>query len=167
MPKPTDEITRQIIGASIAVHNAFGPGLLESTYIPPLMWELEDRGFTFVTDVPLNISHRGRTLRRAYLIDILVEDLVVVEVKAVETLLPVHVAQTITYVRLAQKPARLLINFNVKRLVDGVRRILNDHPAKPLVARVSSSATTGEAATSNTKDVSVFRENRIFLQEKK
>jgi GxxExxY protein len=127
-PRPTDDITREIIGGSIAVHNAFGPGLFERTYIPPLLWELEDRGLKCVTRVPLSIAYRGRCLDKAYFIDILVEDLVVVEVKAVETLLPVHVAQAITYVRLAGKPAGLLINFNVKRLVDGVRRIVNDHP---------------------------------------
>ena len=125
-PKPTDEITRDIISASIAVHSAFGPGLFEKTYVSPLLWELEDRGYSCVTGVPISIAHRGRTLDRAYLIDILVEDLVVVEVKSVEVLLPVHVAQAITYVRLAKKPAGLLINFNVKRLVDGVRRVVND-----------------------------------------
>jgi len=126
--KPTDEITSEIISASIAVHKAFGPGLFERTYIPPLLWELEDRGLTCVTGVPLSITHRGRTLERAYVVDILVEDLIVVEVKAVEALLPLHVAQTITYVRLAKKPAGLLINFNVTRLVEGVRRVVNDHP---------------------------------------
>ena len=126
--KSTDEITREIIGCSIAVHNAFGPGLFERTYVPPPERELEDRGLKCDTAVPLSIAHRGRRIDRAYLIDILVEDLVVVEVKAVQALLPVHLAQAITYVRLAKKPAGLLINFNVKRLVDGVRRILNDHP---------------------------------------
>lgn len=124
--KPTDDITREIIAAGIAVHKAFGPGLLERTYGPPLVWELEDRGIACVTGVPLCIAYRGRTLERAYLIDLLVEDTVVVEVKAVEALLPVHLAQTITYVRLAKKPAGLLINFNVARLVDGVRRVVND-----------------------------------------
>jgi GxxExxY protein len=128
--KSTDDITREIIGCSIAVHNAFGPGLFERTYVPPLVWELEDRGLKCDTAVPLSIAHRGRRIERAYLIDILVEDLVVVEVKAVEALLPVHLAQATTYVRLAKKPAGLLINFNVKRLVDGVRRILNDHPTR-------------------------------------
>ena len=131
IPKPTDEITREIIGAGIAVHSEFGPGLFERAYIPPLLWELEHRGFTFATGVPLSIAYRGRSIERAYLIDIVVEGLVVVEVKAVEALLPVHLAQTITYVRLAKKPAGLLINFNVKRLIDGVRRVVNDR-AEPL-----------------------------------
>lgn len=107
--KPTDEITREIIGASISVHSVFGPGLLEKAYIPPLLWELEERGIRYEAAVPLDIAYRGRTLERAYLIDVIVEDLVVVEVRSVEALLPVHVAQTITYARLAQNPAGLLI----------------------------------------------------------
>ena len=123
--KSTDDITREII----AVHKAFGPGLFEKTYVPPLLWELEARGLPYVAQMPLSITYRGRTLERAYVIDILVQDLIVVEVKAVEALLPVHLAQTITYVRLAHKPAGLLINFNVERLVDGVRRVLNDGPS--------------------------------------
>ncbi len=124
--RPLDDLTHEIIGGAIRVHTAFGPGLFEKTYIPPLVWELEDCGLKCVVRVPLDIEYRGRTLRDAYFIDILVEDLVVVEVKAVEALKPVHLAQVITYVRLAHKPAGLLINFNVKRLVDGVRRVVND-----------------------------------------
>jgi GxxExxY protein len=128
--KRTDELTAAIIGASITVHNAFGPGLFEKIYVPPLVWELEDRGLQCVTRLPVNIEYRGRTLENAYFIDLLVEDLIVVEVKSVAAILPVHFAQTITYVRLACKPAGLLINFNVKRLVDGVRRVVNDDPSR-------------------------------------
>jgi GxxExxY protein len=123
---PIDEITRHTIGCAIAVHDVFGPGLFEATYIPPFVWELQDRGLRCETRIPLDIAYRGRRLKNAYWIDILVEDLVVVEVKAVERLAPVHLAQVITYVRLAGKPAGLLVNFNEKRLVDGVRRVLND-----------------------------------------
>jgi GxxExxY protein len=134
--KSLDEITHEIIGAAIRVHTAFGPGLFEKTYLPPLVWELEDCGLTYVTRVPLHIEHRGRTLHDAYFIDLLVEDLVVVEIKAVEALKPVHLAQLITYVRLAKRPAGLLINFNVKRLVEGVRRVVNgpqirEEPSEP------------------------------------
>jgi GxxExxY protein len=124
--KATDDLTGTIIGASITVHNAFGPGLFEKIYVPPLVWELEDRGLQCVTRVPLNVHYKGRQLENAYFIDVLVEDLIVVEVKAVAAILPVHLAQTITYVKLSGKPAGLLINFNVKRLVDGVRRVVND-----------------------------------------
>ncbi len=122
--KRIDECTRQIIGAAIRVHTAFGPGLFEKAYVPPLVWELEDLGLKCVARVPLAIAHRGRVIPDAYLIDLLVEDLVVVELKAIEALHPVHLAQLITYVRLARKPAGLLINFNVKHLKDGIKRIV-------------------------------------------
>jgi GxxExxY protein len=133
----TDELTAAIIGASITVHTAFGPGLLERIYVPPLVWELEDRGLRCVTHVPVNVEYRGRTLENAYFIDLLVEGLIVVEVKCIAAILPVHLAQTITYVRLAGKPAGLLINFNVKRLVDGVRRVVNDDPSRKQIAVAS------------------------------
>jgi GxxExxY protein len=137
--KAIDDITRNIIGGAIAVHDVFGPGLFEATYIPPFVWELQERGLQSQTRVSLDIEYRGKRLKNAYCIDILVADLVVVEVKAVDKLAPVHLAQLITYVRLANKPAGLLINFNEKRLVDGVRRVLNDHPRKkPSVSAVPS-----------------------------
>jgi GxxExxY protein len=137
--KAIDDITRNIIGGAIAVHDVFGPGLFEATYIPPFVWELQERGLQSQTRVSLDIEDRGKRLKNAYCIDILVEDLVVVEVKAVDKLAPIHLAQLITYVRLANKPAGLLINFNEKRLVDGVRRVLNDHPRKKTsVSAVSS-----------------------------
>lgn len=133
--KPTDTLTRDVIAAAIAVHREFGPGLFERAYVAPFVWELQDRGFNCVCEVPIRISYRGRTIERAYLIDLLVNDTLVVEVKAVELLLPVHIAQAITYVRLAGKPGGLLINFNVKRLTDGVRRILNDSPSRPRTSK--------------------------------
>jgi GxxExxY protein len=128
--KSTDELTAAIIGASITVHNALGPGLFEKIYVLPLVWELEDCGLHCVTRVPVNVEYKGRYLDNAYFIDVLVEDLIVVEVKSVAAILPVHLAQTITYVRLAGKPAGLLLNFNVRKLVDGVRRIVNDDPSR-------------------------------------
>ena len=128
--KHLDHITHEIIGAAIAVHDTFGPGLFEKTYIPPLMWELHDRGLRCLARVPLDLEYRGRRIANAYVIDVLVEDLVVVEVKSVQQILPVHIAQAITYVRLAEKPAGVLINFNVKRMVDGIRRVANEHPTK-------------------------------------
>ena len=126
--KPTDRLTHQIIGAAIEVHQAFGPGVFERVNIAALAVALEDRRLRFQTEVPVYAMFKGRKLGRAYLIDLVVEELVAVEVKAVECVSPIHIAQAITYVRLAGLPAGLLINFNVKRLVDGVRRIVNDRP---------------------------------------
>lgn len=129
-----NELTHKIISCAIAVHGALGPGLFESAYLVPLMWELDSRGLKYRKRVAVDIEYQGKRVEEAYFIDILVEDTVVVELKSVQALLPVHLAQTITYVRLAQKPAGLLINFNVKRLVDGVRRVLNDRPMNPIAS---------------------------------
>ena len=126
--KPIDQITRAIIGGAIEVHQAFGPGLFEKVNVAALAIALETRKLRFHTEVPVQATFKGKPLGRGYQIDLVVEDLVAVEVKAVEAILPVHIAQAITYVRLAGLPAGLLINFNVKRLVDGVRRIVNDRP---------------------------------------
>ena len=128
--KPTDRITRAIIGAAIEVHQAFGPGLYEKVYVAALAVALEERKLRFRTEVPVHAIYKGRKLGHAYLIDFVVEDIVAAEVKSLQSILPIHVAQEITYVRLSGLPAGLLINFNVKRLVDGVRRIVNDRPTK-------------------------------------
>jgi GxxExxY protein len=118
-------ITREIIGAGIEVHRALGPGLLESAYIPCLQYELAARRLRFLTERAVPIVYKEITLDTKYRIDLIVEDAVIVEVKAVEQLLQVHQAQVLTYMRLTGCPAGLLINFNVARLIDGVKRLLN------------------------------------------
>jgi len=121
-------ITHEIIGAAIEVHRVVGPGLLESTYMPCLQYELAARKMGFIAERAVPIVHKGITLATQYRIDLVVERLVVVEVKAVDRLLPVHQAQVLTYMRLIECPAGLLINFNVPKLVDGVKRlILSSH----------------------------------------
>ena len=118
-------ITREIIGAGIEVHRALGPGLLESAYIPCLQYELAARKLRFVTERAVPIVYKEITLDTKYRIDLIVEDAVIVEVKAVEQLLQVHQAQVLTYMRLTGCPAGLLINFNVAKLIDGVKRLIN------------------------------------------
>ena len=118
-------ITSQIIGAAIEVHRTIGPGLLESTYMRCLQFELTERKLQFVAQRPIPILYKGVQLDANYRIDLLVEDLVVVEVKSLECLLPVHQAQVLTYMRLTACPAGLLINFNVAKLSDGVKRLIN------------------------------------------
>ena len=118
-------VTRKIIGAAIQVHKALGPGLLESIYQSCLQHELTLRKIKFVSQHPVPIIYRDSNLDARYRIDLIVEDLVVVEVKSVAALLPIHEAQALTYMRLTGCPAGLLINFNVPRLVDGVQRLLN------------------------------------------
>jgi len=122
----TDNITtRQIIGAAIEVHRILGPGLLESTYAECLRIEFDGRGLRYVSELSIPIVYKGTTLDSAYRIDLIVEDRVVIEVKSVAKVLPVHEAQVLTYLKLTACPLGLLINFNEARLVDGVHRIVN------------------------------------------
>jgi len=124
-----DALTQQIIGAAIAVHRELGPGLLESSYEACLTFELVERRLRFERQKPLPLVYRGRTLDCGYRIDLLVEEEVVVEVKSVERLEPIHNAQVLSYLRLSSRKVGLLINFNVKWLADrGIRRVVNGFP---------------------------------------
>ena len=124
-----DALTQQIIGAAIAVHRELGPGLLESSYEAWLTFELVERRLRFERQKPLPLVYRGRTLDCGYRIDLLVEEEVVVEVKSVERLEPIHTAQVLSYLRLSSRKVGLLINFNVKWLADrGIRRVVNGFP---------------------------------------
>jgi GxxExxY protein len=124
-PSTFSDVTRQIIGAAIEVHRALGPGLLESVYQSCLQFELTSRKIRFVVERSIPIVYKGMPLGVNYRVDLIVEDLVVVEVKSVVAVAPVHEAQLLTYLRLTRCPAGLLINFNVPRLVDGVHRKIN------------------------------------------
>jgi GxxExxY protein len=115
--------SEQVIAAMIAVHRELGPGLLESAYEACLCRELELRGFGFQRQVPLPILYRGRSVDCAYRIDLLVDRRILIEIKAVEELMPVHAAQVLTYLKLAGVPIGLLVNFNVRVLRDGLRRV--------------------------------------------
>ena len=120
-----DPRTAPIIGAAIEVHRQLGPGLLESAYEQCLCHELHLRGLAFQLPVDLPVSYKGLKLDCGYKIDLVVADEVVVELKAVERILPVHEAQLLTYLKLAAKPIGLLINFNVPLLTQGIiRRVL-------------------------------------------
>ena len=120
-----NQLTGKILAAAIEVHRELGPGLLESIYMECLENELKARGLRFVRQVTVPITYKGTRLRSSYRVDLIVEDKVVVEVKSVETLAPVCKAQVLTYMRVTAKPAGLLINFNVPRLMDGVKRLIN------------------------------------------
>ena len=120
-----NSITQQIIGAAIAVHKEFGPGLLESVYEVCLMQEMEENGLKVASQVELPLWYKGKLTDKKFRIDLLVEDEIVVELKAVDSLLPIHEAQLLTYMRLTNKHLGLLINFNVPLLKDGIiRRII-------------------------------------------
>ena len=119
-------LTRDIIGGAIEVHRALGPGLLESTYEACLVVELRERGLRVRQQVPLPVHYKGLEVATGYRVDLIVEDAVILELKAVEQLLPIHEAQLLTYLRLSGKQLGLLLNFNVPLMKDGVRRFILD-----------------------------------------
>ena len=121
-----NELSSKVVGAAITVHKELGPGLLESVYQSCLLIELRRMGVRVQSGVPVSVSYRGeRITGGGYEMDLVVEDTIIVELKSVEELHPVHEKQLLTYLRLANKPLGLLINFNVVLLKDGVRRVIN------------------------------------------
>ncbi len=120
-----DLLTERIIGAAIKVHQALGPGLLESTYEACMQFELTMQGVFVERQRPQPVAYDGLDIDVGFRIDLLVEREVVVELKAVSAVLAVHEAQIITYLKLAKRRVGLLLNFNVVKMVDGVRRFAN------------------------------------------
>jgi GxxExxY protein len=121
---PRDPLTEQVIGLAIAVHRELGPGLLESAYEECLCHELKENGITFARQVPLAVNYKGVRLDCGYRIDIVVNYKLLLEVKAVDRLLPIHEAQILTYLRLSRIKVGLLINFNNVVVKDGIRRFV-------------------------------------------
>ena len=120
-----DAITKQIVGASIDVHRALGPGLLESVYESCLEFDLIEQGLDVQRQVALPVSYKQVKLEAGYRVDLLIEKRVIVEVKAVEQVAPVHKAQLLTYLRLSNLKVGLLINFNVDVLRKGISRVVH------------------------------------------
>ncbi len=119
----SNELTGRIIGAAIDVHKYFGPGLLESAYDESLYWDLVDQGLNVEQQRSIPLIYKTRAIKAEYRADLIVERAVLVEVKSVEKMLPVHKAQSITYLKLTGLKVGLLINFNVPRLIDGITRL--------------------------------------------
>ncbi len=117
-----DPLTREIIGAAIEVHRFFGPGLLESIYEKALTHELQLRQIPLVCQQSVPVRYKGKTLED-FRLDLLVGGEVIVELKVVEALLPIHIAHLLTYLKLTGLKRGLLINFKVERLVDGIKRV--------------------------------------------
>lgn len=120
-----NELSHQIIGCSIEIHKTLGPGLLESVYEAALAYDLKQLGFDVKTQVAMSLIYKEVRQDVGYRLDILVENKVIVEVKSIETLAPVHFAQTLTYLKLSDKKLALLINFNTKILKEGIHRMVN------------------------------------------
>ena len=128
-PLGLNDLTGAINGCAIAVHRVLGPGLLESAYRACLQTELAPAGRKVAVKVPIPLEYRGLRLKTTYYLDLVVDDVVIVEVKCVAALATIHTAQLLTYLRLTNRPVGLLINFNVPVLKQGIRRVLNSTPA--------------------------------------
>ena len=125
MEKLLESITNRIIGAAIKVHRGLGPGLLESAYETCLAFELRELGLKVEQQKPLPVVYRGISLDCAYRLDLLIEEKVIIEVKAVNTVIPIHEAQLLSYLKLSGCEVRLILNFNVKMLKEGIHRVAN------------------------------------------
>jgi GxxExxY protein len=123
-----NKLTEAIIGAAIAVHRELGPGLLESAYEACLEYELKDHGLLVERQKELPVCYRGVLVDCGYRLDLLVEGKVIVELKAVEKLQPIHEAQLLSYLKLSGCHVGLLLNFNVRMLRDGLKRMVHDLP---------------------------------------
>lgn len=119
-----NEISGAVIDAAMKVHSALGPGLLESAYAACLQHEMIKRGLRVASEVPVPVVYDGIKLDAGYKLDLLVEDTVIVELKAIEALAPIHQAQIISYLKLTGKPIGLLINFHSLHLKDGIKRFV-------------------------------------------
>ncbi|MDD3320037.1 MAG: GxxExxY protein [Paludibacter sp.] len=121
-----NQISEKVIGCAILVHKALGPGLLESAYQECLFFELKEVGLKVEKQKPLPLIYKDVKLDVGYRLDLIVEEKVIIELKSVETLNDIHVAQMITYLKLSGCKLGLLLNFNVLRLIDGLKRIVNN-----------------------------------------
>jgi GxxExxY protein len=120
-----NELSYKIIGAALNLHKIVGPGLLESAYENALAYDLAEMGFSVQQQVPMPFIYKDVRLEVGYRADIIVENKVLLEIKSVENLMPVHFSQTLTYLKLSEIKLGLLINFNTKILKEGIHRIVN------------------------------------------
>jgi GxxExxY protein len=133
MPRPLatfnvadlNAISGPIIDAAVAIHSELGPGLLESVYEVTLAFELRERGFQVDRQVPVPIVYRGIKFEEGYRLDLIVNDLVIVDVKSIESVIAIHKKQLLTYLRLTKRPLGLILNFNVNLMKEGISRIAN------------------------------------------
>lgn len=125
---PEDEVARQIVDAAYQVHTTLGPGLMESVYEVVLAHELGQRGLAVARQVPVGVTYKNIRFDLGFRADMVVDNVVLVELKSVETLLPVHKKQVLTYIKVADLRLGLLVNFGAARIKDGITRIANNLP---------------------------------------
>jgi len=119
----TNNLTQTIIGLAIEVHKTLGPGLLESSYEACLMYELAEHGIFAQQQAVLPIHYKGKKIDNGYRVDILIPNQLIIELKAVDKILPIHIAQTLTYMKLSNIQTGLIINFNASKLTNGLKRL--------------------------------------------
>ena len=124
-----EQVGRAVVDAAIQVHSELGPGLLESTYEACLAYEIGRRGIEVRTQVALPVRYRGMRLEAGYRVDMLLDSCVIVELKAVESILPVHMSQLLGYLKLSGVSLSYLLNFNVKSMKGGIKRVVNNYPS--------------------------------------
>jgi GxxExxY protein len=125
--KDIDEITREVIGLAMRVHTALGPGLFESVYETVLAGKLSEAGFAVDRQLPIDIEFEGTRFENAFKIDLLIDKRLIIEIKSVDNVSPLHAKQLLTYLRLKNLPVGLVINFGCLSLKDGIRRVVNNH----------------------------------------
>jgi GxxExxY protein len=128
MKEELNRLSEAVIGAAIAVHRELGPGLLESAYEACLEFELLDRGFQVRRQIKLPVRYRGVLVDAGFCIDLLINEVLILELKSVQELARIHNAQLMTYLRLTKLHLGLLMNFNVLRMVDGIKRVVHEFP---------------------------------------
>jgi GxxExxY protein len=133
-----NQITREIVDAAYKLHRRLGPGLMEAAYRLILAQDLESRGLQVAQETPITFEYEGMTITNGFRVDLLVESSVVVELKSLERLAPVHIRQILTYLRLLDLPVGLLINFGAARMDDGLQRIINKRSSLAATAIVPS-----------------------------
>jgi GxxExxY protein len=137
VPQEIEQLATAVVNAAFAVHRSLGPGLLESAYHECLGIELSLAGLELKREQVLPLTYRGHVIQNAYRLDLVVNDLLLVELKSIEAVLPIHRVQVTTYLRLLKLPLGLLINFNVPLIKDGITRVLNldfRAPSSPTLA---------------------------------
>jgi GxxExxY protein len=125
--KSIEEIATEVVDSCFKIHKELGPGLLESAYETCLDYELKKRGFTLERQVPQPVIYEEIAIDAGYRLDLLINGLVIIELKAIEQLAPIHTAQLLTYLKLSKKTLGLLINFNTPLIKQGIKRIANNH----------------------------------------
>lgn len=125
IPEEVESLTKEAVDAAFSVHKELGPGLLESAYQECLAFELKLRGLVHQRELPVPLSYKGTLIEVGFRADLLIQNSLLIELKAVEQLLPIHKAQIITYLKILKLPLGLLINFNEVLIKDGIHRVLN------------------------------------------